>query len=680
MLDLGGVRQQIGGDHPLFGVEVPSMPTRPQAGTPPPGFACATLFAALAVLGCGAPGSSTTTGGQGGDGPASGGSGDSGGSSGQGGSTGSASGGSTGSGGAPGTGGASATGSGGATATGGTGAGSGGATSTGGNGSGGSPTGSGGASGGSTGTGGAKGGTSGSGGSPGSGGSGRGGAAGGGATGSGGASSGGATGQGGSAGAPATGALIHNDVFWKDTSGTPIYSQGGGVFNFNGTYYWYGVKYNGAVSYAANTKKNSDTSFAAITCYSSTDLVTWKHENDVLSTASLGANVDSATWIGRMGVVYNANTKKYVLISQYQGGPAGTGELFATSDTPTGTFAFDHIQAAVTNVANTTTGDQTIFTDDDGKSYLICSSSSGRSNLYVAPIHASDSLSIDAATRIFGGAGREGNTMFKYNGMYYFCSSDLHGWNASHSYYIAASNIMGPYGAEGVIGNTDNDFSHVTQTGLFVTVKGTSGTTVIFAGDRWSDFAGNGLGFNDWCPLTFNGATPTMASMSEWSFNAVAGTWSVGPDNNYVLNPSFEADRVAMTQPAGWTTSTTTSGATPYSNVSGGHTGNWAWQLTSTGAYQATLKQAITGLPNGTYTLSVWAKSTGGQTTANLYASGYGGAEKDASLTKAMSGWTQVSIAGVAISNGTCQVGVTTTAGANQSVTLDDFTLVRTGP
>ena len=65
--------------------------------------------------------------------------------------------------------------------------------------------------------------------------------------------------------------------------------------------------------------------------------------------------------------------------------------------------------------------------------------------------------------------------MFKYNGMYYFCSSDLHGWNASHSYYIAASNIMGPYGAEGVIGNTDNDFSHVTQTGFFITVKGSVG-------------------------------------------------------------------------------------------------------------------------------------------------------------------------------------------------------------
>ena len=492
---------------------------------------------------------------------------------------------------------------------------------------------------------------------------------------------GGTSGTGGTAGtggASSTSALIHNDTFWKDTSGTPIYSQGGGVFSFNGTYYWYGVKYNGAVSYAANTKKNSDTSFAAITCYSSSDLVTWKHENDVLTAASLGANVDSGTWIGRMGVVYNANTKKYVLISQYGGGPAGTGELFATSSTPTGTFTFDHVQAVVTNVANTTTGDQTIFTDDDGTSYLICSSSSGRSNLYVAPIRASDSLNVEPATRIFGGAGREGNTMFKYNGTYYFCSSDLHGWNASHSYYIAATKIMGPYGAEGVIGNTDNDFSHVSQTGFFITVKGTAGTTVVFAGDRWSDFAGNGLGYNQWCPLSFTGTTPTMQSVSEWSLNAAAGTWTVGPDNNYALNPSFEADRVAMTQPAGWTT-TTTGGGTPYTNVSGGHTGNWSWQLTDTVAYQATLNQAVTGLPNGTYTLAVWAKSTGGQTTANLYAKGYGGSEKDASLTKAMTGFTQLSIAGIAVTNGSCQIGVTTTASANQSVTLDDFTFVRTG-
>src|SRR5450755_4333465 len=167
---------------------------------------------------------------------------------------------------------------------------------------------------------------------------------------------GGSAGSAGPAGASAD-PMIHNDTFWKDTSGTPIYSQGGGVLRVQDTYYWYGVKYNGAVSYAASpTGKNSDTSFNAVTCYSSKDLVSWKFEANVMTSAGSGTEVAGASWFGRLGVAYNANTKKYVLVSQYSG-TAGTGELFATSSTPIGPFAFDHIQAVVTNVANSTTGD-----------------------------------------------------------------------------------------------------------------------------------------------------------------------------------------------------------------------------------------------------------------------------------------------------------------------------------
>ena len=475
------------------------------------------------------------------------------------------------------------------------------------------------------------------------------------------------------------GATIHNDVFWKDTSGNPIYSQGGGVLKVGDTYYWYGVKYNGAPSYVSSLHENSDTSFNAVTVYSSTDLANWKFENEVVTSAGSGSEIAGSSWIGRLGVAYNANTQKYVLVSQYQGS-AGTGELFATSDTPTGMFTFDHLQAAVTNVANTTTGDQTIFVDDDGSAYVICSSSSGRSNLYVAALRAADFLNVEPATRIFGGAGREGNAMFKYNGRYYFCSSDLHGWNASHTYCISATNITGPYGAEFVMTNTDSDFSHVTQTGFFVTVTGSAGSFVIFAGDRWADFAGNGLGLNQWLPLTFDGDNPIFQSLSEWVIDAQAGTFSAGPGNNYALNPSFEADRVTMTEPAGWVTSTTTSGATPYTNVKDSHTGNWGWQLTGTSDYDATIAQSLSNLPNGTYTLSAWVKSSGGQAQAELYVTGTGGSDQTASLTKALSSYTEVSISGIAVTNGKAEIGVRTNATAKQSLTFDDVSFVRTGP
>jgi hypothetical protein len=360
-----------------------------------------------------------------------------------------------------------------------------------------------------------------------------------------------------------------------------------------------------------------------------------------------------------VGAAYNATTKKYVLNGQYQGTP-DTTQFFATSDTPNGAFKWERTQATITNVTNNNCGDQAIFNDDDGQAYLVCSSQNGRSNLYVAPLRAADYLNVEPATRVFGGAGREGNAMFKVNGRYYLCSSDLHGWNASHAYYISATNIMGPYGTEGVIGTTDADFSHVTQTGLFITVPGTSQSTVIFGGDRWSDFAGNGIGYNQWVPLTFEGTAPGMQSLSEWSIDAVTGAWSVGPGNNYVLNPSFEADRVAMTQPAGWTTSNG-------SNVTSSHTGHWSWQLTGT----ASLDQAIANLPNGTYALSVWVKSSAAG--AQLYAKGFGGTDKTSAIA-ASSSWTNLSMAGIAVSNGKCNVGV---ASSGQTVSVDDFVLVK---
>ena len=476
----------------------------------------------------------------------------------------------------------------------------------------------------------------------------------GGAAGTGQAGAAGSGGSGGSSGA----AMIKNDVFWKDTSGNFIYSQGGGVIRAGSTYYWYGVNYGGAATYAANpANQNSDTSFVAITTYSSSDLANWKFEGNALTHASMASKLtmSQSTWIGRVGATYNATTKKYVIVGQYLGTP-DTQQFFATSDAPNGAFEVQGTQAVLTNVVNNNCGDQSIFTDDDGQAYIVCSSLEGRSNLYVIPLRPSDFLQAQPATKIFGGAGREGNAMFKYNGRYYACSSDLHGWNASHAYCISATNILGPYSTELVMGNTDLDFSHVTQTGLFVTVKGSSQELVIFGGDRWSDFAGNGIGYNQWMPLTFDGTTPVMQSLSVWSIDAATGMWAVGPGNNYALNPSFEADRVATAPPAGWAT---TGGA----DVTDNHSGDFAWQLSGT----SNLEQKIANLPNGTYTLSVWIKGTA---SGALFAKGCGGTDRSIALSGG-SAWASVSLTGVAVSGGTCNVGASSTSG---TATLDDFT------
>ena len=116
-----------------------------------------------------------------------------------------------------------------------------------------------------------------------------------------------------------------------------LYIFKGGIFKFEETYYWYGVHYKGAEIYAANPiKKNDDTTFVSITCYSSKDLINWKFENDVLTPKSKGWV--EAGWVGRMGVAYNKKSKQYVLIAQHN-----DSILFATCSTPKGDFEVRNI-------------------------------------------------------------------------------------------------------------------------------------------------------------------------------------------------------------------------------------------------------------------------------------------------------------------------------------------------
>lgn len=263
---------------------------------------------------------------------------------------------------------------------------------------------------------------------------------------------------------------ITNDTFFKDTDGNYIYSQGGCIQKFGDKYYWYGVKYKEADIYAKNPEngKAGNAAYETFTCYSSDDLVNWEFEGYPLTGEPNG-------WVGRMGVVYNENAKKYVLISQY-----APGMVYAVSDMPEGPFKIDHIQKTLP-IQNDVTGDQTLFQDDDGKAYIICSSANGRAYQYVIPLRESDFLDIDEENikMLFydedgsyidengevdkkDKTGIEGNCMFKYNGNYYYTGSDLYGWNSSRVYVMQSDSILGDYnkdtGLPYIMNNTRDSF------------------------------------------------------------------------------------------------------------------------------------------------------------------------------------------------------------------------------
>lgn len=500
---------------------------------------------------------------------------------------------------------------------------------------------------------------------------------------------------------------IKNDAFWNTKDGQPINSQGGGIFKFADPitgvqkYYWYGVHYQEADTYRnAPFVTLPNATFQSATCYSSTDLVNWTFERDVLTKAE--TNKSRKTWVGRLGVAYIKELNKYAMFVQH-----GSQVLITVSDSPTGQFTWHQKINMEPMIGTTNTGDQTVFTDEDtGKSYLVYSYGQGRNKIYVSEIGVKDGkVNLLDCTQIFKGESREGNCMFKYNNKYYMFASNIYGWDASFAYYLVANDIRGPYLPTNemlVMNGVSDDFAHVTQTGFFVNVKGSKQETVVYCGDRWANFAGNGLGYNQWFPISFDGKTPYFNSLHSWNLDAQTGLWEVANDNDFVKNGSFEADRRHIPSPVkpvqlpltGWTTEiilgnkisldNTTSPVLNYFNTENDRKsviGEKSLNISDKVNFKRKISQTITSSPyvkveDGLYTLTAKIKNSNGFGNLEMYAISNGNQFKYSTKEENTS-WQTIHITNIAVKAGKVEIGFMAEGTANASCQVDDVSLVK---
>ncbi|MGF7137819.1 family 43 glycosylhydrolase [Roseimarinus sediminis] len=502
---------------------------------------------------------------------------------------------------------------------------------------------------------------------------------------------------------------IKNDRFWDTRDGQPIYSQGGGIFKFadpqtgEEKYYWYGVHYKQAEMYRKDPSVTQErNNFEGVSCYTSSDLVNWEFEANVLTPGEVfGDTGQRRGWLGRMGVAWVEEAKQYVLIIQYN-----SSVLFATADTPLGPFKKQHRKDMTSWIGTPNTGDQTVFTDEDsGKSYLVYSYGRGRNKIYLSEIGMkNDTITLLDYKQVFRGAGREGNCMFKYKGKYYLAASQLYGWDGSNAYYLKADDIWGPYLPENdmqIFPGAEDDYAHISQTGFFVTVRGTQQETVIFCGDRWANFAGNGLGYNQWCPLSFDGDEPYFNSLNSWNLNAASGEWQVADDNNWVKNPSFEADRKQMPSPVkpvqtrllGWETTViegteiSLDSLSPVLNHANTQEerklviGERSLNMSDRVDFVRKVSQKIGSSPyvrfeNGSYTLTAKVRSSGGFNQLEMYAKS-GDKHFEVDVKEANENWTTISIDNIKVENNEVEIGFLSDGKAGAFCLVDDVSLLK---
>jgi len=336
------------------------------------------------------------------------------------------------------------------------------------------------------------------------------------------------------AGAVADSVPVRNDTVWKDDRDQEIMCQGGNLCKFGDTFYFYGWG-----DYQGDNRKDT------ITCYSSRDLASWKFERHIYTrdTADLTLIVPD-----RLHVIYNAATKKYVMIGKHilpvddppiPGQPRVTGGVsYFTSETPTGTFAYlgHEMLPAGANPGTDYHRDLAAFQDGDGTAYVVSSHDQHKPNRNIMITRLTpDYLHVDRAVcevPLTGGAF-EAPYIIRLKGRYWLFVSGggrPSPWNGSPTYVSTAEKIVGPWTPfRKVKCDPDSKDSFNAQSDFLFEVRGTAGSFVLWGGDRWSQRTGTGVGKNVWLPLHWNDDELLLKWYPTWNVDAAAGTWTAEP-------------------------------------------------------------------------------------------------------------------------------------------------------
>ncbi|MBN1972576.1 MAG: discoidin domain-containing protein [Sedimentisphaerales bacterium] len=308
---------------------------------------------------------------------------------------------------------------------------------------------------------------------------------------------------------------IHNDFYWVDQNGERIMTRSGCLTKFDGLYYWYG-----------GSQANR---FREQYCYTSPDLVHWTNHGAVLRH-DVEAN--------RIDVVYNPNTKQYVMVMKYDGNGAHLG--IAAAEKPDGPFTFK----SQTLVDNALMGDSSVYINDDGKAYLCYVSwAVGTNAQHGIYLMSPDYLSLDKRIYLWDIRSREAPHIFKRNGIYYYGTSRTAGIESSGTNYYTAGNIAGSWSPPVPLSTPGSTNSWDSQVDMIIPLKGTDETTYFYFGDRWIKNTQQGRnGDYIFLPMEFDGDKPILNYYHDWDINLAAGTWrKFDPSRNLAAGKAVTA-------------------------------------------------------------------------------------------------------------------------------------------
>lgn len=257
---------------------------------------------------------------------------------------------------------------------------------------------------------------------------------------------------------------ITSGNIWFDQNNQQVNAHGACIIKEGKKYYLFG-----------EYKSDTANVFTGFSCYSSSDLMTWKFEKIVLPRQKdglLGPNR-----IGeRVKVMKCPQTGEFVMYMhtddrKYMDPHIG----YATCKTIDGDYQFQG--ALLHNGEPIRKWDMGTFQDTDGKGYLL---------IHHGMIYE---LSADykSAKRIVVSQVPTGEspTIFKSNGTYFWLSSHLTSWERNDNFYMTATSLEGPWTMRGTFA-PEGSLTWNSQCSFVLPVTSRTDTLFMYMGDRWS--------------------------------------------------------------------------------------------------------------------------------------------------------------------------------------------------
>ncbi len=308
---------------------------------------------------------------------------------------------------------------------------------------------------------------------------------------------------------------IKNGESWFDDNNDLVQAHGSSIIKHNGIYYMVGED------------RTYPWVFNAVNLYSSTDLMNWKFESEIVDRSANSHLTNQERIVERPCLIYNANTNMFVLWVKYQNGDYNNNKaaLF-TSSTIDGNYTY--IKEFESGGYDSNDGN--LFQDTDGTVYYISTCKEfGSLNIYKL---TSDYLDVESTSILFERGGREAPLIIKKDNIYYLLTSGKSGWDPNPLKYATSMAFTPMSGWSGLTTIADR-MSYDSQPTSYLHITGTEGTSYFYVGDRWKD-PELPISKTVIYPLTLNNGIVGIQYVHEFTIDLEKGTWTPFDDNVYL--------------------------------------------------------------------------------------------------------------------------------------------------